>query len=202
MFRKTVLVVVLGLSALARVNAQDSKGYWGLEASAGGVLGAGPIPEAAQDRYTVSGSGNFFDVGLARMHGSGSPNFSFRFTRMAINGDVTEKGFPLSYNGSASLPGFLFTKYLSVISRKRVSAGFGAGIGIGPQLKAKYHGTSQYANPAEKTWTLDDLSVSPLFQVVARADFRVSERFSIGPFGGIQNGLPIFGGMIRVHFVR
>jgi hypothetical protein len=54
----------------------------------------------------------------------------------------------------------------------------------------------------EKQYVLNDIPVTPLFQIQFRGDIRVTRNLSVGPWGGFRNGLPAAGGALRAHFLK
>jgi hypothetical protein len=81
--------------------------------------------------------------------------------------------------------------------------GFGAG--VAPQLKLDYSKTQTVGTTTtitNKQYVVDQIPVTPLFQIQFRGDIRVSRNISIGPWGGFRNGLPAAGGALRVHFLK
>jgi len=79
--------------------------------------------------------------------------------------------------------------------------GMSFGAGVAPQLQAKYN---QTIGPngflaQQKTYTLKEIPVTPLFEVLFRGDIKVSRNVSIGPIAGLRSGFPVFGGTVRVH---
>jgi hypothetical protein len=200
------IALLFGLAATAWAGSSDENPYWALQSGGGLLVGVSSIANAAQDRFNVDGSGPLFDVGLARMHENGSPSFSFAFTRMSINVNATGVAGEFSgykYQGSGSLPGFLATKYFSFIRRNRVSAGIGLGGGVGPQLSGTYKVTEADGTVLlDRKFSLKQLSATPLFAITFRSDFRITKQLSIGPYAGIEDGLPVLGGMVRFGLTR
>ena len=97
------------------------------------------------------------------------------------------------------------TKYVNFVARRRFSIGMGFGAGIAPQLKLDYTKTQTVGTittTENKQYVVNQIPVTPLFQIQFRGDIRVSRNISVGPWGGFRNGLPTVGGGRRVHFLK
>ena len=201
--KKTVFSVSLLVAAAAIAQATDAespKAYWGLETGGAAVWVPGSLGNSIQNRYSATLSGVSYSAGLVRFHGSGAPNFSLDFLGFSVNAKATDLKTTYQYQGSARVTGFMASKHASFVTRKRYSFGMSFGAGVAPQLQAKY---SQTFGPAalvqQKTFTLKEIPVTPLFELLFRGDIRVHRNLSVGPIAGICSGLPVFGGMLRVH---
>lgn len=201
--KKTVFSVSILVAAAAVAQANDAeslKAYWGFETGGAAVWVPGSLGNSIQNRYSASLSGASYNAGLVRFHGSGAPNFSLDFLGFSVNAKATDLKTTYQYQGSAHVTGFMASKHASFVTRKRYSFGMSFGAGVAPQLQAKY---SQTSGPAalvqQKTYTLKELPVTPLFEVLFRGDIRVHRNLSIGPIAGLRSGLPVFGGVLRVH---
>lgn len=201
-----LLAAIAGPQACAQRRAvgEEDKAYWGVEGSAGYAW----IPKVLierQDRYSASVDGMAYTAGLVRFHRNGAPSFSLQMCRATLNGKANElRGLGFRYEGSATITGFMATKHLNILARRRFSTGFSFGIGVAPQLEARYKQIITRAgvvSTTEKTYKLKEIPVTPLFEVLVRADVRVARNLSIGPFGGIRTGVPVAGGAVRVHFL-
>ena len=121
----------------ATAAAQADGPHWGVQADGGYAA----VPESIVGRFTSTLperpeiTGTTFSAGIVRFHGSGSPNFSVQYTQLEadLSGSITLGGRTSLVAGSGSIRGGLVTKYLNVITRPSVSAGFalGAGAGLG-----------------------------------------------------------------------
>jgi hypothetical protein len=186
--------------------AQDGK-HWGLEANGGVGIIPSSLFESSQDRYKASGnlSGYVYSVGLVRFHDNGAPSYSLAFSATLFEGTVTDNSSLSTYKGQADINGFMATKYVNFVARPRFSIGMGFGAGIGPQLKVDYTKTITVGTTTvsqQKQYKLDQIPVTPLFDIQFRGDIRVSRNLSIGPWGGFRNGMPAAGGALRVHFLK
>ncbi len=83
-----------------------------------------------------------------------------------------------------------------------VSFAFGAG--VGPQFNATYRRIDPLAGITypERTYRLEELSVTPLFQILLTGDIRAHRTFSFGPYFGVRNGYFVYGAMIRGRFAK
>jgi len=121
------------------------------------------------------------------------------------DGNATDTNTSATYEGSANFNGFMATKYVNFVARPRFSIGMGFGAGMAPQLKIDYTKT-QTVGPTttivNKQYVLDQIPVTPLFQIQFRGDIRVSRNLSIERWGGFRNGLLVAGGALRVHFLK
>ncbi len=50
----------------------------------------------------------------------------------------------------------------------------------------------------QKTYTLKEIPVTALFEVLFRGDIGVTRNLSVGPIAGLRSGFPVFGGILRV----
>jgi len=200
-FRAVCAVICAALPCAAQ---QDGK-HWGLETNGGVAIIPNSLVEGAQDRYRASLNGYVYSAGLVRFHANGSPSFSLVYSGTLLEGDATDKRSTATYTGNAHINGFMATKYINFVARPRFSFGLGFGAGIAPQLKANYASTVTLGTSTlsqQKQYVLKEVSVTPLFEFQIRGDVRVSRNFSIGPWGGIRNGLPVIGGAVRIHFLK
>ena len=199
------VVSVLICAALPGL-AQDGK-HWGLEADGGVGIIPNSLFENSQNRYKASGnlSGYVYSVGLVRFHANGAPSYSLDFSATHFEGNATDTNTSATYKGSANINGFMATKYVNFVARPRFSIGMGFGAGIAPQLKIDYTKTQTVGTTTttvNKQYVVDQIPVTPLFQIQFRGDIRVSRNLSVGPWGGFRNGLPAAGGALRVHFLK
>jgi hypothetical protein len=186
--------------------AQDGK-HWGLETDGGYGIIPTSLFESSQDRYKASTnlSGYVYSVGLVRFHANGAPSYSLDFSATHFEGSASDTRTTAVYKGSANFNGFMATKYVNFVARPRFSIGMGFGIGVAPRLKLDYSKTQTVGTTTtttNKQYVLNEIPVTPLFQLQFRGDIRVSRNISIGPWGGFRNGLPAAGGALRVHFLK
>ncbi len=208
--RKVVLIgCLMGLAGLQMARAQDAgapelPAYWGIESGGGTILLPKALSTAIQNQYSASVTGPMFSTGIVRFHPNGAPNFSLDFLHFSLNAQATSVTSGSQYSGNASVSGFLASKHVSFMARKRFSFGMSFGAGVGPQLTAHYQ--QSYANggvlAGPKTFTFNELPVTPMFELLFRGDIRVHRNLSIGPYAGIVTGVPVIGGTVRVHFAR
>ncbi len=186
--------------------AQDGK-HWGLEADGGVGIIPTSLFESSQDRYRASGnlSGYVYSAGLVRFHANGAPSYSLAFSATHFEGTALDTRSSATYKGNANINGFMATKYVNFVARPRFSIGMGFGAGVAPQLKLDYTKTVTVGTTTtsqQKQYVLNEIPVTPLFQIQFRGDIRVSRNLSVGPWGGFRNGLPVVGGAVRVHFLK
>ena len=199
------LVSALVFAALPGL-AQDAP-HWGVETDGGFGFVPSSLFQSSQNRYKASGSLNGYDysVGLVRFHANGAPSYSLDFSGTHFEGNATDSRSTATYNGSTTFNGFMATKYVNFVARRRFSIGMGFGAGIAPQLKLDYTKTQTVGTTTtivNKQYTVNEIPVTPLFQIQFRGDIRVSRNISVGPWGGFRNGLPTIGGVVRVHFLK
>ena len=199
-FVRCILIAGLFAGTCPAGDLESSTAYWGLEGGGGRLWLVPSIAKAVEDEYELQVSGNTYQVGLVRFHPNGAPNFSLSFMRFDASGTATEKrSSPARYSGNAAISGVMATKHVSVFARERGGFGFSFGGGIGPQFKASYKGVSRSGIAVEKTYTLKEVPVTPMFEVLVRADIRVHRYVSVVPFVGLRNGFMAGGGMVRFH---
>jgi hypothetical protein len=208
--KKVVLIgCLVGLAGLQAARAQspsapETPAYWGVEGGGGTIWVPKSLSTTIQNQYTATLTGPMFSTGIVRFHPNGAPNFSLQFLHFGLNAQATDLNSGSQYSGSAAVSGFLASKHASFMARKRFSFGMSFGAGVGPQLTAQYRQTYSAGSvlAAPKTYTLNSVPVTPLFEVLFRGDIRVNKSLSLGPYAGILSGLPVFGGTVRVHMVR
>jgi hypothetical protein len=208
--KKVVLIgCLIGLAGLHTARAQGAGGselpaYWGVEAGGGSIWLPKSLSTAIQHQYSASLTGPMFSAGIVRFHPNGAPNFSLQFLHFGLNAQATDLNSASQYTGTATVSGFLASKHVSFIARKRFSFGTSFGAGVGPQLTAHYR--QSYSDDGvlagPKTYALTEVPVTPLFELLFRADIRVHRNVSIAPYAGILTGVPVIGGTVRVHFLR
>ena len=198
-------LVLLTASPVLRAQG-DEKSHWGMEGGFGVAYIPASLPDAVQDRYSASLDGNTYNFGLVHFHASGAPSYSLQFCHMMLEGNAAALGgVDASYQGSGSALGFLATKYVNFVARRRFSIGMGFGAGVGPQLKYNYTRSVTIQGKSfseQKAFTLEELPVTPMFEIQFRGDIRISRNLSVGPWAAIRNGIPFFGGVVRVHFLN
>jgi hypothetical protein len=202
-----LLRVVSGLIFAALPGLAQDTNHWGLEADGGFGIIPTSLFESSQDRYKAATnlSGYVYSAGLVRFHANGAPSYSLDFSATHFEGSATDTNTTATYKGSTTFNGFMATKYVNFVARRRFSIGMGFGAGIAPQLKLDYSKTQIDRTgtlTTNKQYVLDQIPVTPVFQIQFRGDIRVSRSISIGPWGGFRNGLPAAGGAIRVHFLK
>jgi len=205
--RSGLLWVVSGLVFAALPGLAQDAPHWGAEADGGYGFLPNSLLQSLQNRYKASGSltGYDYSAGLVRFHANGSPSYSLDFSGTHLDGNLTDSKSSATYNGSTSFNGFMATKYVNFVARRRFSIGMGFGAGIAPQLKLDYTKTQTVGTTTtvtSKQYVVNQIPVTPLFQIQFRGDIRVSKNISIGPWGGFRNGLPAVGGALRVHFLK
>jgi hypothetical protein len=207
--KKTISIALLALSAggafaQSGKDSEAPKSYWGLQG--GGAYSWVPqaLADQAQNKYTATLDGTTYDVGLVRFHPSGAPSFSLEFVHFSMDAKATENTTGIGYSGHVDVPGFLATKYVNFMVRRRFNFGMSFGGGVGPQLHASYQeiGNPTGGTPPAKTYTLTQIPVTPMFQILFRGDVRVHRFISVGPYAGISTLFPTVGGTVRFHFVR
>jgi hypothetical protein len=199
-FVRCILIAGLFAGTCLAGDLESSTAYWGLEGGGGRLWLVPSIAKAVEDEYELQVSGNTYQAGLVRFHPNGAPNFSLSFMRFDASGTAIEKrSNPSRYSGNAAVSGVMATKHVSVFARERGGFGFSFGGGIGPQFKASYKGVSGSGIAVEKTYTLKEVPVTPMFEVLVRADIRVHRYVSVAPFVGLRNGFMAGGGMVRFH---
>jgi hypothetical protein len=197
--------LLLLLLLTASLMAQDSA-HWGLQAD----YFAGDVPRAIVENIKdlpeqPDIDAKAYNMGLVRFHRDGSPNWSFEFSRAQIRafGAYTQDIFRYELHADAILRGAMFTKYLNFVSKRRFSAGFAFGGGVG-QVDGRY--TRYFIPPPGGRLLPSDRDtiqrVVPLFQAVAQVDVRPVRWISLSPFYGLRNGVLGVGGAIRIHFTR
>lgn len=207
---KWLAVACLAVPAAAgtpgRSDSLEAGPHWGAEASFGRPWVPSSLAKAAQDRYTANANGIAYNFGLVRFHANGAPSFTLRFTRSTFDGSATELGGDTAqYKGNATVSGFMATKHVSFLARRRWSFGMSFGGGVGPQFQAHYTRTvvaNGSVSTTQRVYTLQDIPVTPLFEVLFRADVRLSRTLSVGPWAGMNTGIPVVGGALRVHFLK
>ena len=175
-----------------------------MESGGGTILVPKALSSAIQNHYSATLTGPVFSTGIVRFHRNGTPNFSLQFLHFGLNAQASDLKTGSQYSGSTAISGFLASKHASFISRKRFSFGMTFGGGVGPQLTAQYRQTYSAGGTltSPKTYTLNQVPVTPLLEVLLRGDIRVHRNLSIGPYGGMLSGIPVVGATVRVHFVR
>ncbi len=208
---KTVVLFgcLVGFAGWHAARGQDASeprvpAYWGVESGGGTILVPKALSSAIQNRYSATLTGPVFSTGIVRYHPNGAPNFSLQFLHFGLNAQASDLKTGSQYSGSAAISGFLASKHVSFISRKRFGFGMTFGGGVGPKLTTQYHQTYSTGGvlASPKTYTLNEVPVTPLFEVLFRGDIRVHRNLSLGPYAGMLSGIPVVGATARVHFVR
>jgi hypothetical protein len=196
----TVFAVLSFTSALA----QNSKAHWGIQGDIARVNIPTSVIEkinALPERPDVNGTS--YGFGLVRFHGNGAPSYALQFSKLDadFSGAQQQGSFRRDIAGSGSVQGFMVTKYVNVVAKKHVSAGFAFGGGIG-KLEASYVRSTSFAGiaPALETNSYD--RIVPLFEILGRIDVRPIKYLSIGPYYGIRNGTLAAGAALRLHITK
>lgn len=204
MRRYILLAVVCSGVSGSPVSAETgSAPHFGFEAGGAYVRLPNSIANALQDRYRGRVTGWSYAVGLTHFHASGAPSYSLQLLLLRLDGEGHDRAGSL-YTANARVAGFLATKYANVVAGSWGSIGFGFGAGVGPQFKATYRRTEPFQGVMlpERTYTLEELPVTPLFQILLAGDLRLHRNFSLGPYVGLRNGMLVYGGMVRARFAR
>lgn len=206
--KRAILIAPLIAATAALAQSQSSseapKAYWGVEGGGGYSWVPQALADEVQNRYTATLTGVSYSFGLDRFHANGAPSFTLQFLRFSLDAKAADPQTGVAYAGHVDVPGFMATKHVNFMARRQFSFGMSFGAGIGPQLNAKYQPTNVPAGvpTAEKTYTLKEIPVTPMFEILFRGDIRVQRHFSIGPFAGIRAGFPTVGGVLRAHIPR
>lgn len=174
----------------------QSRPRWGIRGDLGGLS-----LRIAANVFGTDGelgvSVNTYSLGLMRYYSRGTPNFSVGFSRTDLDFRATGSGVggvaTISYTlNAAAVEGLMFSKYATPLRFGRIYLGFAGGVGIG-SLSFDYKEVTEKQS-AENDYQKGDFSVLvPLFELLLRGEVNVW-RFSLGPVGGIRNGIP-FGGL-------
>lgn len=202
-----IVVLCFALTAVLFVthqaDAQDLTGHWGVQGDAAWVSVPKSIVEkihALPEKPDISGIAE--SVGLVRFNKKGAPSYALQFSNLRASAEGTAQGqFQRHITGTGSIRGFMATKYVNFVTRKRLSAGLAFGGGVG-QLKAHY--VRSFASPDTITFGAAKHyeHVIPMFEMLGRLDFRPVRHLTVGPFYGIRNGTLAAGLNLRIHFVR
>jgi hypothetical protein len=183
--------------------AQDGA-HWGVQGDGGyGVLPQFIVEEIHTLPEIPTIDGPMFQVGVVRFNNRGAPSFAFQYSQVSasIAGSISDPRGTASVTGDATVRGFMASKYLNFVTRERWSAGVALGGGVG-KLDASY---TRSVRSLTATIFSDMRSYEytvPLFEILARVDFRVARNLTIGPFYGVRNGIVGGGGAVRVHFLK
>jgi len=207
--KQAILIVLSAIAAISafaqsQSSSEAPKAYWGFEGGGGYSWVPQSLADQVQNRYTASLTGTSYSFGLDRFHANGAPSFTLQFLRFSLDAKASDSQTGIAYAGHVDVPGFMATKHVSFLVRRRFNFGMSFGAGVGPQLTATYQPTNVPAGvpTAQKTYTLNEIPVTPMFEILVRGDIRVHRHFSIGPFAGIRTGFPVVGSVLRVHFPR
>jgi hypothetical protein len=200
----SLVIVCCGLTSSSASAQEEGNPHFGFEAGVGYARLPNSIADTVQDRYRGEVTGWTYALGLTHFHGNGAPSYSLQLLLLRLDGEGRDLRAGSLYTANARLAGFLATKYANIVSRSRGSIGFGFGAGVGPQFKATYRRTEPFQGVTlpERTYTLKELPVTPLFQIVVAGDIRLHRNLSFGPYVGLRNGLLVYGGMFRGRFVK
>jgi hypothetical protein len=202
-----IVVLLLALTAVLFVtqpaNTQDLTGHWGVQGDAAWVSVPKSIVEkihALPEKPDVSGFNE--SVGLVRFNKKAAPSYAFQFSNLRASIEGTQLSqFQRRITGAGTIRGFMATKYLNFVTRKRVSAGLAFGGGVG-QLNAHYVRSTIVPNTVMFASLKQYQHIVPTFEMLARVDFQPERHLTVGPFYGIRNGTLAAGLALRIHFVR
>jgi len=205
MSRHNLLVAVSsGLLCLTALGQDHGSPHFGIEAGGAYTHLPSSIADAFQDRYRGRVTGSTYTLGLTHFHGNGAPSYSLQVLIVTLDGEGRDLRTSSLYTANGRIAGFLATKYATLFSRPRGSISLGFGAGVGPQFKANYRRTEPYQGLTleERTYTLKELPVTPLFQILLGGDIRLHRNLSIGPYAGLRNGLLVYGALLRLRFAK
>ena len=119
LFALTVVLFVIPTA-----NAQDPTGHWGVQGDVARVNVPKSIVEnisALPEKPDISGTA--YSVGLVRFNKKGAPSYALQYSnlRASIEGTEQQGQFQRHISGAGSMRGFMATKYLNFVTRKRVS---------------------------------------------------------------------------------
>jgi hypothetical protein len=142
-------------------------------------------------------------VGLVRFHANGAPSYALQYSQLAadFHGSLAEFGGQRQIRGTGNVRGFMATKYVNVVARKKVSGGFAFGAGIG-KGEASYTRTEIFQGVILPIGSNTYNRVVPLFKILGRVDIRPIKALSIGPYYGIRNGMFAAGLAVRMHLTK
>jgi hypothetical protein len=199
MIRLACLVAVVASAAWAQDGA-----HWGVQADGGYFF----VPEFVVEKIetlpeipSIEGAG--YQAGVVRFNARGAPNYAFQYSqiRAGIEGSISDPRGRAGVSGAATLRGLMVTKYWNFFTARRASAGVATGGGIG-KLDAWYTRTVSSPTAIVFFERLEYDYTIPMFEILARADFRVAGRITVGPFYGIRNGMLGGGAAVRIHLFR
>ena len=198
-----IRLAFLAAVAASAAWAQDGA-HWGIQADGGYFFVPRFIVEKIEslpEIPSIEGAG--FQAGVVRFNGRGAPSYSIQYSqlRAGIEGSIFDRPGSVGVSGAATMRGVMATKYWNFFTTPRVSGGLATGGGIG-KLDAWY--TRSVSSPAAVVFferRVHDYII-PMFEILARADFRVASRLTIGPYYGIRNGALGGGLAVRIHLFR
>ena len=199
-----LFALTIVLFVIPTANAQDATGHWGIQGDVARVNVPKSIVEkinALPERPDISGTA--YSVGIVRFNKKGAPSYALQYSslRAAIEGIQQQGQFQRHISGGGSMRGFMATKYLNFVTRKRVSAGLAFGGGVG-ELNGHYVRSTIAPDVVTFASVKQYKHIVPMFEMLARVDFRPERHLTIGPFYGIRNGTLAAGLALRIHFVR
>jgi hypothetical protein len=185
-------------------NAQDATGHWGIQGDAAWMS----VPKSIIDKIHALPekpdiTGATYGVGIVRFNKNGAPSYALQYSnlRVSIDGTEQQSQFQRHISGAGSMRGFMATKYLNFVTRKKVCGGLAFGGGVG-ELKAHY--VRSFVSPSAISFGAAKQyeHVVPLFEILARLDFRPIRHVTVGPFYGIRNGTLAAGIAVRIHAMK
>src|SRR5713226_8087329 len=202
---RTVLSLITILVAAYPANCQNTNtAHWGLQADGAWTN----IPRFIVDKISLLPerpviTGNTYQVGLVRFHANGAPSYALQYSQLAadLHGSVTQFGGQRQIRGTGNVRGFMATKYLNVVARKKLSGGFALGAGIG-KGEASYTRTEIFQGVTSPIESKTYNRVVPLFEILGRVDLRPTKYLSIGPYYGIRDGMFAAGLSVRLHITK
>lgn len=204
MKRIVLFAMTVVLFVIPTAYAQDATGHWGIQGDVARVNVPMSVVErihALPEKPDISGTA--YSVGLVRFNKKGAPSYALQYSslRAAIEGTEQHGQFQRHISGAGSMRGFMATKYLNFVTRKRVSAGLAFGGGVG-ELKAHY--IRSFVSPSDISFGAAKQyeHLVPLFEILARLDFRPVRHVTVGPFYGIRNGTLAAGIALRIHSMK
>ena len=196
-----LFALTVALFVIPTANAQDATGHWGVQGDAAWVRAPKSIIgkiHALPEKPDITGA--TYRAGLVRFNEKGAPSYAFQYSnlRAGIEGTEQQGQVQRHVSGAGTMRGFMATKYLNFVTRKRVSAGLAFGGGVG-EVKAHYVRSFISAGNISFGTAKQYEHVVPLFEILARIDFRPERHITVGPFYGIRNGTLAAGVALRIH---
>jgi hypothetical protein len=199
-----LFALTIVLFVIPTANAQDATGHWGIQGDIARVSVPKSIVEkihALPEKPDITGA--TYNAGVVRFNKSGAPSYALQYSslRASIEGTQRQGQFQRHVSGSGTMRGFMATKYLNFFTTNHVSGGLALGGGVG-ELKAHY--VRSFVSPSTISFGAAKQyeHVVPLFEILARVDFRPVRHLTVGPFYGIRNGMLAAGIALRIHTIK